>query len=484
LLRFNFQNDDSNLNRQGAARHLSDTEFIENEIKRFLASERRRNMITGIQYYRGKHDILHRRREMIGAEGKLEEVKNLPNNRIVDNQYKKMVDQKTNYFLGQPFTVQTDSDRYSKLLKNIFTRKFLRLLKNVGENSFNCGIGWLFIHYNDTGDLTFKRLKPYEVIPGWADEEHSRLDYAIRIYEVVDGSGRDEKIVQKVEVYHASGISRFVFDGAKLKPDPAFPAHEPYFIMGDEGYNWERLPLIPFKYNSDEIPLILNVKSLQDGLNLILSNFQNNMEEDSRNTILVIINYDGENLGEFRKNLATFGAVKTRSVDGAKGGVEALQVEVNAENYKAIIEVFRKAIIENAMGFDAKEVQLGRQSNEMNIQSMYSDVDLDANKMETEYQASFEDLLYFVNLHLANMGAGDFEGEEVEITFNRDMLMSESDAITNVKNSLGILSNETLLAQHPWVDDVQIEKSRIESEKTQARKEQEAQQYGDAFNQL
>lgn len=484
MLRFNFQNDDSNLNRQGAARHLSDTEFIENEIKRFLASERRRNMITGIQYYRGKHDILHRRREMIGAEGKLEEVKNLPNNRIVDNQYKKMVDQKTNYFLGQPFTVQTDSDRYSKLLKNIFTRKFLRLLKNVGENSFNCGIGWLFIHYNDTGDLTFKRLKPYEVIPGWADEEHSRLDYAIRIYEVVDGSGRDEKIVQKVEVYHASGISRFVFDGAKLKPDPAFPAHEPYFIMGDEGYNWERLPLIPFKYNSDEIPLILNVKSLQDGLNLILSNFQNNMEEDSRNTILVIINYDGENLGEFRKNLATFGAVKTRSVDGAKGGVEALQVEVNAENYKAIIEVFRKAIIENAMGFDAKEVQLGRQSNEMNIQSMYSDVDLDANKMETEYQASFEDLLYFVNLHLANMGAGDFEGEEVEITFNRDMLMSESDAITNVKNSLGILSNETLLAQHPWVDDVQIEKSRIESEKTQARKEQEAQQYGDAFNQL
>jgi len=484
LLRFNFQSDDSSLIRQGAEHHLSDTEFIANEIKRFLASERRRNMITGERYYCGDHDILRRKRQMIGSKGELEEVKNLPNNRIVDNQYKKMVDQKTNYFLGQPFAVQSENDAHSKLLKEVFNRKFLRLLKNIGENSFNCGIGWLFLYYDDAGELAFRRFKPYEVIPGWADEEHSRLDYAIRIYEVIDGSGQSEKIVQKVEVYQSEGINRFVFDGAKLKPDADLPAHEPYFTIGDEGYNWQRLPLIPFKYNSKEIPLILNVKSLQDGLNLILSNFQNNMEEDSRNTILIIVNYDGENLGDFRKNLATFGAVKTRSVDGVKGGVEALQVEVNAENYKAIIEVFRKAIIENAMGFDAKEVQLGRQSNEMNIQSMYSDVDLDANKMETEYQASFEDLLYFVNLHLANTGKGDFDSEYVEIIFNRDMLMSESDAITNIKNSVGILSMETLIGQNPWVDDVQIELARIAKEKKQALQEQEENQYGDAFQRV
>ena len=477
---FNFCVGSSNLIRQGVD-PVNDIDFIETEIKRFLSSERRRNMLMGERYYEGKHDILHRKREMIGAKGKLEEVKNLPNNRIVDNQYKKMVDQKVNYFLGQPFTVQSENEDYNKILKLIFDRKFLRLLKNVGENSFNCGIGWVFIYYNDEGKLTFRRFKPYEIIAGWGDEEHTKLDYAIRIYEVIDGAGHNEKIVQKVEVFHGGGISRFVFDGAKLKPDIDQPTCEPYFVIGEDGYNWNRIPLIPFKYNSKEIPLILNIKNLQDGLNVILSNFQNNMEEDSRNTILIILNYDGENLGEFRKNLATFGAVKTRSVDGVKGGVEALKIEVNAENYNAIIKIFKNAIMENAMGYDAKDDKMGRSANEMNIQSMYSDIDLDTNKMETEYQASFEDLLYFVNLHLQNAGFGDFEDEDVEIIFNRDMLMSENDIIENIRNSMGILSDETLVANHPWVDDLQAELDRKKGEKEQSRQDAENFQYGGAF---
>ena len=216
------------------------------------------------------------------------------------------------------------------------------------------------------------------------------------------------------------------------------------------------------------------VKSLQDGLNVILSNFQNNMEEDTRNTILVLKNYDGQKLGEFRKNLAAYGAVKVRTVDGADGGVETLTIEVNAENYKAIIEIFKKAIIENAMGYDAKDDRLNGNPNQMNIQSMYSDIDLDANNMETEYQASFEELLWFINCHFANMGMGDFEDEEVEIIFNRDILISENEVIDNCHKSVGILSDETLVAQHPWVDDPEAEMKRLKKQK-----ETEMDMYGD-----
>ena len=51
-------------------------------------------MLTGERYYKGKHDILYHKRTMIGKDGELEEVHNLPNEKIVDNQYKKMVMQK------------------------------------------------------------------------------------------------------------------------------------------------------------------------------------------------------------------------------------------------------------------------------------------------------------------------------------------------------------------------------------------------------
>jgi hypothetical protein len=96
--------------------------------------------------------------------------------------------------------------------------------------------------------------------------------------------------------------------------------------------------------------------------------------------------------------------------------------------------------------------------------------------METEYQAAFEELLWFINCHFANTGVGDFEGEEVDIIFNRDMLISESDIINNI-NASQDLSLETRLAQHPWVDDVALEKERIEKEKKEA-----IDQFGGAFN--
>lgn len=460
---------------------ISDEQFVLKEIKHFKTSQKRMRMIEGEKYYGGQHDILSRKRTVIGDNGKLMEVENLPNNRIVDNQYKKMVDQKNNYLLGQPFSIQCENEQYAQMLKQVFNKRFHRLLKAVGEDSLNGGIGWMFVHYDEEGKLCFKRFKPFEIVPGWKDAEHTVLDYAIRIYEVVVYEKKRERVIEKVEVYDEKGINYFeLSENGGLKPcEPYFRS---YFTIADDtgkeiGYKWNRIPLIPFKYNSKEIPLIKMVKTLQDGLNTIESNFQNAMEEDTRNTILVLVNYDGQNLGEFRRNLAQYGAVKVKTVDGAGGDLKTLQVEVNSENYKAILEIFKKAIIENAMGYDAKDDRLAGNPNQMNIQSMYSDIDLDAKGMETEYQASMEELLWFINCHLANTGVGDFEGEEVEIIFNRDMLISEVDIIDNITKSVGILSDETLIAQHPWVDDVQAELERIKKQK-----EEDMEQFGGAFN--
>ncbi|MCD8067753.1 MAG: phage portal protein, partial [Lachnospiraceae bacterium] len=164
------------------------------------------------------------------------------------------------------------------------------------------------------------------------------------------------------------------------------------------------------------------------------------------------------------KNLATYGSVKVRYDGETKGGVESLEVTVNADNYKAIVELFKKALIENGMGFDAKDDRLSGNPNQMNIQSMYSDIDLDANDMETEFQATFEKIFWFVNAHLANIGKGSFEAEDVNIIFNRDMMMNEGDIIDNIQKSVGILSKQTLVAQHPWTDDVEAELQKIEEE--------------------
>lgn len=99
---------------------------------------------------------------------------------------------------------------------------------------------------------------------------------------------------------------------------------------------------------------------------------------------------------------------------------------------------------------------------------MYSDIDLDANCMETEFQAAFEDLLFFVNSYFANAGIGNFENEKVNVIFNRDILINEGEAIANCGESRGLISDETIIKMHPWVDDPIAEVARISAEKESA----------------
>ena len=464
---------------------MNDKEFLEREIRTWKYSPERLLQIKSFRYFEGGHDILYRKRTVIGEGGELAEVENLPNNRIVDNQYGKLVLQKANYILGQPFIIESDNERYTELLKQIFDKRFMRLLKNAGKAALNGGVAWLYPYFDDDEKLRFRLFPAYEILPFWKDSEHTALDCAVRLYLVQGDRGDVPVLIEKAEVYDLEGVHRFIFENGSLIPDTdnIDYGYSPYVLADGKGFNWEKIPLIAVKYNESETPLLKRVKSLQDGINVMLSDFENNLQEDARNTILVLKNYDGTNLGEFRKNLATYGAVKVRSDGEAGGGVETLEINVNSDNYKVILEIFKKAIIENGMGFDAKDDRLSGNPNQMNIQSMYSDIDLDANDMETELQAAFEDILWFVNVYLLNIGEGDFSGEQVNVIFNRDMLMNETEAIANCRASVGILSDETIVGQHPWVDDSQQEMERLKKQREEAQKEFEAQQGYNPFAQ-
>ncbi len=474
----------------GARTRMNDIRFLEKEIQKWKQSPIRRDMILADRYYQGDHDILHTPRTAINEKGELEPVKNLPDNRIVDNQYQKAVDQKKNYLLSKPFTVTTQNDQYTSALKDIMDKRFLRTLKRVAGDSISGGIGYLYPYYNEQGQLQFKRFNNYEIIPFWADEEHTELDCFGRLYQMDGYEGETEKTFEFFELYSSNGVDRYQLDGGHLIPDLLHPSgahylveqHDPDGQHKEIPYNWERVPLIPFKRNAHEIPLIKCCKGLQDGINLMVSTFENNMCEDARNTILIIVNYDGQNLGEFRRNLSQYGAVKVRNDgSGAGGDVRALTVEVNAENYRVILEIFKQALIENCKTYDAKDARLTGDANQMHIQTIYQDIELDAQEMETEYQAAFEDLLWFVDQYLGSTGQGDYEQEEVDIAFNRNILVNETELIDNCMKSVGFLPTKLILQRHPWVDDVEEAMKLLEEE--EQKKMEQMDPYQQAFGQ-
>lgn len=454
-------------------RGMTDKRFLELEITAWLTSKERKRQIMGEAYYDGDQAAAHRKRIALDDEGKPVVLEHLPNNCLVNNQYSKMVDQKTNYSFGRPFSFDTENKDYAAALSTVLGARFRRVMHNVGEGAWICGKAWLYPYY-ENGELAFKRFPADEVLPFWADADHTILDAAVHVYAVQEYDETEQKkTVVKVEVMHGGGVDCFIRkDDGTLEPDPDTRSG-PYITEVEQStgkktaYNWERIPLICFKSSHHELPLLSRVKCLQDAYNDVLSNFANQMEEDIHTTILVIKNYEGENLGTLRKNLATYGVIKVRSFEGSEGGVQALTLEVNSENYKVLLALLKDAIIENARGYDAKDERMGGNPNQMNIQSMYSDIDLDANGIEMEFQASIEELLWFVNRHLANTGKGNYDGTEVKVIFDRDVLINETEAINNCRNSVGILSNETIVKMHPWVTDPEQELGRIKDEKAE-----------------
>lgn len=438
-------------------------EIINQEVSEWEQSEKRKWMLIGERYYRNKTDILDRERKAVGPSGSLEPVPNLANNKLANAFTRKLVDQKVGYLLGKPLSVQTDKDEYADALNVFFDKAMMRRLQSLGKEAVNKGIAWLHPYYDENGVLSFKKMRSEEIIPLWRDAAHTILDAVIRVYEVEEFEGTQRKTIKKFEWWDTNGVRRFTNSNAGFVPDVEAGEIGGHFSVISGGkeiqMSWQRVPFIAFKYNEEEQPLIEIIKSLVDDYDNRKSDNANNLE-DLPNSIYVVKNYDGTNAAEFRKNIATY---RTAFVSG-DGGLDSVGIEIDTEAFRTHMEMARKDIFEFGRGvlFDVDKFSSAPSGEALKY--MYADLDMDANMMETEFQASLEQLRWFIDVHLDNATGNDYSKERVDFIFNRDMIVNESQVITDIRNSMGILSEETLVANHPWVTDVQDEMDRKEKQ--------------------
>ncbi|NLY08874.1 MAG: phage portal protein [Tissierellia bacterium] len=411
-------------------------------------------------YYNYAQAIDQKERLGISRNGRPVPIANLPNNKLIDNQYALLVDKKVNYLFSKPPIVKCKEDEaYQKEVQDLYSMSFVRTLNKIALDSYLCGINWMHVFPSEDGqELHYKKIDPMDVCPIWGDKDHESLDALIHKYTVNVIEGDKVVTKQRMGFYTRESVSIFEYEeyGDLKKIE-----ERPHIIKGNKGYNFKRIPFIYFKSNSLEIPLLKRVKSLQDAINTILSNFVDNVLEDPRNTILVLKNYDGEDLGGFREKLAQYGAIKVRSEDGSQGGVDTLEINVDHENYKTILQLLKEALIENGRGLDAKNDKTSTQPNELNIKSMYADIELDANATELEFQASLEYFEYFYR----TIKGMDPDGPYSKVEFRRNIMVNDQSQVEMIKSSMGIISRETLIANHPMVDDTEEELKQLDKEK-------------------
>lgn len=427
------------------------TKYVEIKVSEF--EEKKIKMQAGIDYYHYKQAIDEKKRAILGKSGKIISMRNLPNTIIKDNQYSRALDQKRNYVLSNKPNINSKNKEAVKYLDDFVDKRFMRTLNRIAIDSYNTSIGWMYLS-TDGKDIKYKRLDPMTVIPEWSDDNHESLDAVIRVVTETEFENGKLEVKSYVYLYTLNFIKVFDYKDGRLK----YLKDEQYLEKDSTMYSYKKLPFVYFK-QPNEITLLERVRCLQDALNLLLSNYADNLFENPMNSILVLKNYEGEDLAEFREKLAQYSAIKVRTADGSQGGVDTLEVTVNAENYKVIIELIKKAIAHNARSLYLDNDRTSNAPNTLNIKAMYSDMELDANDLELEFAASFEYLFSWISEIIS------IDFSDVDVNFKRSIMVNDESTIEMIRDSVGIISEETLIAEHPFVENVNEELKKIEKEK-------------------
>ena len=422
-------------------------QIVQTELDAWIRSPRRGQMIEAQRYYETQNDILSQCRQMIGPGGQQAPAKNVADNHIAHGFVPELIDQKVQYLLGKPWSLDCDEAAAALL-----GPEFQRLVARTARDAVCKGIGWLQVYIDDAGSFGVKRVDPVEVLPFWRDLEHEQLDAVIRCCPVEVYEGRQKRIVEKVEFWSLSGVTYFERRDGLLRPDPERTGGP--MLEGEDGpYNWARLPFIALKYNDREQPLLAKIKTLVDEYDRVVTG-DSNMLEDQPNDILVLHNYDGTDLGEFRQNLNAFRAVKVSD----NGGVESVTIRADVEASTKHLEQIRRDIYAFGRGVDTRNERLTGATSGQALRFEYAQLDMDCNQLELGVQDAVNGVLWF---------AADYLGrapEEAGLTLNRDIIINEEGAVAMCAQSKGVISDETILANHPWVEDAKEELARLKQQ--------------------
>lgn len=433
-------------------------------INDFNSSKKRQLMTVGQKYYEVDNDILKRKitKKVKGAE--VEETYKA-NNKLAHSKYKNMVDEKVAYLLSRDYSLSCDNEEYVKKVKDVLGKHFQYQLSGLGYEASNKGIAWLQAYVDLEGNFKTMIIPSEQCIPVWRDNSHTELESMIRVYETVTWEYDKKKTITNVEVWTTEGVSYYRLEGKLLIADydknndnngPV--AH---YKKGEEWYSWGRVPFIAFKNNRIELPDIKFVKSLLDAYDLSRSEAANYVEE-VKNLIFILKGYGGEDISEFMRVLNEDRAIPID--DPKEGGVDALTPQMDITALREHYEQLKRDLIEDGQSINKDLDKFGSAPSGVALKFMYSGLDLKCNALETEFKMGFENLLYFINIYLSESSLGTYKNVDLDILFNRDMEINESEVIDNCQKSKGTISDKTIIANHPWVKDVEAEEKALEEQ--------------------
>ena len=367
-----------------------------------------------------------------------------PNNKIANPYASYITDTLVGYFMGEPITYNSNDKNLLQDLSMIFeyndeADENMELAKNASI----FGVAYEMLYFSEEDKMIrFKPLSPKEVIPVFDKSVENNLLAVIRYYD--DYNVIEDKTYTVIEVIDMMNVTRYQTSqgSSSLTLLESYPH---YFGM---------VPVAIYKNNEEERGDFESVISLIDAYDT--------MESDSVNDFAYFVDCylalygftaEAEDVQKMKENRILLMDDDTRAEwlikNSSDTTIENMKNRLDADIHKfaKCPNLADKEFASNASGIAIKFKTLGTENL----------VAIKERKFKRGLQQRLE-LMSMINSVLRE----GFDWRAIDIIFTRNLPSNDAD-IANMVNSLrDIVSDETLLAQIPFIDNVQAELERLD----------------------
>ncbi len=446
-----------------------DLEGVKALIKKYQAGhmEFLRRAETAERYYRNRTDILLPKPKPVKESDGAPDKPPLRNadNRIPFNFHGLLVNQKASYLFTAPPIFDLGNKTANKALSAFLGDKYAKVCKDLCIDASNTSVGWLHLWKdNGTGAYRYAVVPSAQIVPVWGTSLEKELLGVLRCYHDIRDDGKEYDIYE----YWNDIICQAYEVEAGYTVEERLAPYYTFTVFGADGssasayeftHGIGEVPFFPFFNNNTNTGDLDNIKPLIDTYCKVFSGFVNDLE-DIQEVIFVLTNYGGADLGQFLRELKDYKAIQVES-NGTddRSGVSTLTIELPVEARKELLAVTRKCIFEQGQGIDPDPQNFGNSSG-VALNFLYALLELKSGLQETEFRQGFGRFIRCV-CRLIGIPIRD---DAIVQTWTRTSVRNDQEIAGICAQSKGVISDQTIIEHHPYVEDPEKEMTRIKEE--------------------
>jgi SPP1 family phage portal protein len=311
-------------------------------------------------------------------------------------------------------------------------------------NALIYGVAAELMYIDSTGHTRFKQINPEQCFGVYDDSLSGDLMYFVRYYPVNEWDNQDN---YAVDVYSDNSVKHYTMSGINGY----------LTFVGEEPHYFSQCPANIF-YLQDEKSIFDCILTLQDAVNELLSS---EVDEYSAfaDAYLAIMGADADtnDIQMMKENRVIV------LPEGAN--IQWLTKNANDAQVENILKRLHDSIyrISSCVDFSSESFT-GGVSSGVAIRFKLSGMETKGGKIEAEMKKALQRRVEIIS-GIASLKLGEEVFRDIHIEFVRNIPEDSNSQISLINSLKGMVSDETLLAQLPFIDDVNAEIEKVKQQK-------------------